>query len=85
MPASTAIYCRPSLLNDTGALGFIGSSYNLTIASGTLTVAQALGIGAPLLGHITAALPIRDSSANIIANLDALQTKVSEPASAPSL
>jgi hypothetical protein len=64
------------LMGDTGALGKISSAYGLTITT-ALTAAQAIAVSAPLLGHITAALPIVDSAAAILTNLDALQGIVS--------
>ncbi len=62
------------LLSDSGVLAAIGSSYSLTIASGTLTAAQAIAISPSILTHISAGLPVLDTSANIVSNLDALQT-----------
>ena len=64
------------LLSDAGALAEIGSAYNLSIASGTLTAAQIIGVSPSILAHATGTLPVRDSSANIVTNLDALQTIV---------
>ena len=60
-----------------GALALIGGTWSIAIASGTFTAAQALAIGSTVLAHVTAALPVRDTSTNIVANLDALQARAS--------
>ena len=60
-------------MNDGGALAEIAGAYQLSFTGTPLTVAQALALGAPILTHITAALPVRDASATIVTNLGQLE------------
>ena len=63
-----------SLVADAGALGKITSAYSLDVASGSVTVAQAEAFSLALLGHLAAGLAISDSSGDVEAGIDALQT-----------
>jgi hypothetical protein len=62
-----------TLVADAGALAKIGTSYTLTIASGTVNVTQALALANSITTHLTG-LAIADLATNVASNLDALQT-----------